>query len=236
MRPKLLLTLALLTFATTPAPARPHRDQSLIVKNPLVSSPVGSNPEPSSPPPQHVRDARYGVTFDLPAGWNLSRRDGDLSTFALDARSSLPSVQMRAVADIAFNPFPLSTFSGALFYFSVTPRSTPLQCSNQATAPAPRNVGNVTIDSVPFNHGYDEHGSVCTEARDEVYTAPRNGACYRFDLVINTFCGGEVSGSKDITARELESVRKRLESILATVRLGTPQDVLHPRTEHANTE
>ena len=56
-----------------------------------------------------------------------------------------------------------------------------------------------------------------TEARDEIYTTLRNNACYRFDLVINTFCGGEVSGVRDITPAELNAVLKRLQSILDTV-------------------
>ena len=70
-----------------------------------------------------------------------------------------------------------------------------------------------------FKHGYSEHGGVCTESRDEVYTALRGTTCYRFDLVINNFCGGEVSGVRDITERELGAVRQRLETILNSVKL-----------------
>ena len=55
------------------------------------------------------------------------------------------------------------------------------------------------------------------ESRDEVYTTLRGSSCLRFDLVINTFCGGEVSGARDMTAAELEAVRKRLEGILQSV-------------------
>jgi hypothetical protein len=43
-------------------------------------------------------------------------------------------------------------------------------------------------------------------------------ACYRFDLAINNFCGGQVSGMKDISEKELDQVRGSLEAILATVR------------------
>jgi hypothetical protein len=74
------------------------------------------------------------------------------------------------------------------------------------------------IGGVTFTRGYDERGKICTEGRDEIYTALRNDTCYRFDLVINTFCGGEVSGVREISRQELDSVRDRLESILATVR------------------
>jgi hypothetical protein len=35
---------------------------------------------------------------------------------------------------------------------------------------------------------------------------------------MNNFCGGEVSGVKDVTAQQLDEVRRRMEAILATVR------------------
>jgi hypothetical protein len=126
--------------------------------------------------------------------------------------------QMRAVASISFNPHPYSTFSGALFYFSVTPNVTANQCAAQAIARAPHTVSTTQVAGVPFSHGYDEHGGICTESRDEIYTTPHNNACYRFDAVINNFCGGDVSGVQDITERELNDVRRRMQSILETVR------------------
>jgi len=177
-----------------------------------------SAPEPTTPAAQLFHDSRYGVSFQIPAAWNLTRKDADISTFALDAPTAARSTQMLAAAAIAFNPYPYSTFSGALFYFSVTPRTTPAQCSQQATAKAPRTITTAQIGGIPFTHGYGEHGGICTESRDEIYTAQRNNTCYRFDLVINTFCGGDPGGgAKDITPGELDSVRKRLQTILDSV-------------------
>ena len=193
-----------------------------IVPDPLGHLQPRTAPEPVSPPAQHVREPRTHLSFDLPPGWNLSRRDSDLSTFALDARSALANTQMHIVATLDFNPFPYSTFSGALFYVSATPRSTALACSNQSTAPASHPVTAPLLDGIPFRHGYSEHGSSCIESRDEVYTALRTGSCLRFDLVINTFCGGEVSGARDMTPAELEAVRKRLETVLNSVHFETP--------------
>ena len=123
---------------------------------------------------------------------------------------------MRAVATISFNPHPYSTFSGALFYYSVTPNVTANQCAAQASARAPRTVTTTQVAGVPFTHGYDEHGSICTESRDEIYTTHHNDTCFRFDAVINNFCGGDVSGVQDITERELNDVRQRMQSILNT--------------------
>lgn len=179
-------------------------------------------PAPLSPPARPFHDSRYGVSFHIPAGWNISSKDGELSTFGLDARSAPRAAQMRAVATINFNPLPRSTFSGAIFYFSVLPKATEATCRHQITSPAPTTVTSTDVGGVSFLHGYDEHGGVCTEARDQTYAAFRAGTCYRFDLVINTFCGGEVSGARDMTDKELDSVRQRLESILSTVKFEAP--------------
>ena len=173
--------------------------------------------EPTTLPARAFHDPRSGISFQIPAGWNLTRKDGDVSTFSLDARSTTKATQLRAVANLTFNPFPQSTFSGAYFYASLTPHISAADCAHQVSSFNSRPITTQTIASVPFTRGYDEHGGICTESRDDIYTAARNGACYRFDLVINDFCGGDVSGVKDISPQELESIRKRLESILTTI-------------------
>ncbi|MCU1223889.1 MAG: hypothetical protein JWQ42_1982 [Edaphobacter sp.] len=184
-----------------------------------LSAIVYAQTEPTTPAAQAFHDTRHGVSFQIPAAWNLSRKDSDLSTFNLDARTAPKNAQLRAVADIAFNPYPRSTFTGAFFYFSITPKTTPAACAQQASAQAPRTVTTARIGGIPFTHGYDEHGGICTESRDEIYTAQRNNACYRFDLIINTFCGGDAgAGARDITPRELEFVRRRMQAILDSVR------------------
>ena len=184
----------------------------------MQSGNLSRNRFPTNPPARPFHDSRYGVSFTIPPAWNITRRDGDVSTFNLDARNAAHTAQMRAVASISFNPHPYSTFSGALFYYSVTPNVTANQCAAQAIARAPHSVSTTQVAGVPFTHGYDEHGGICTESRDEIFTTPHNNVCYRFDAVINNFCGGDVSGVKDITERELNDVRRRMQSILDTVR------------------
>ncbi len=170
------------------------------------------------PPARGFHDSRYGVSFSLPAGWNSTRTDGELSTFALDVRSLRPRAQLREVAQLAFNPYPASTFAGAFFYFSVVPSANAASCAGQAVSQAPRSTGQRGIGGVTFAHGYDQHGRICTESRDEIYTALRGKSCLRFDLVLNTFCGGEVSGAQTITDAQIAAVRARMEAILDTVR------------------
>jgi hypothetical protein len=184
--------------------------------------------DPVTPQAQDFHDRRYGISFRVPAGWNVTTRDGDVSTFRLDARSVTKATQLRAVASIGFNPLPRSTFSGALFYASLTPGISAAECRSQvagtgsapkASGLQPRVIESAQIGGVGFDHGHDEHGGICTESRDEVYTAMRKDGCYRFDLVVNNFCGGDVSGVADMSAKEIESMRKRLEVILESVRL-----------------
>lgn len=174
--------------------------------------------EPTTPAGQTVSDAKTQVEFRLPPGWDLSHRDKELSTFHLDARSAPRKAELRAVAGLDFNPFPASTFSGALFYLSVTGRSSARACAAQASRKPNTAMGRAVVGDEKFVRGHDQHGLICTESRDTVYTALRHGSCVRFDLAINSFCGGEVSGVKDMTADEMRRVEKRLEDVLGTVR------------------
>ena len=179
----------------------------------------------ASPAQRSFHDPTYKISFDVPANWNFTRRDHEISTFRLDARTAARTTLMRAVVSIPENPFPESTFSGAYLYFSVTPHLNDAACARQA-APATDKTPTVQgrrgavseIAGISFAHGHDEQRAICIIQRDEVYTTLRRGACYRFDLTINNFCGGEASGVRDITPKELDAVRSRLEAILATVR------------------
>ena len=175
-------------------------------------------PDPVTPAAQVVEDERVHVEFRLPAGWNLNRRDGEVSTFHLDARTAPRRAELRAVGSLAFNPYPLSTFAGALLYLSVTPKSSATACGAQTTAKPEHALEPQVVGDVRFSRGRDEHGGICTEARDVTYTALRGGNCVRFDLVINTFCGGEVSGAEDLTEAQLGALFKRMQGVLDTVK------------------
>jgi len=217
-----LCRAALVLALFAPGALAQSSSQTTKPRLPLLGVPsTATVPDPTTPPASTFKDQRYGVTFQVPTGWTLTRHDAEVSTFAFDVRTAPTSDQMRGVATIAFNPHPTSTFSGALFYFSIAPRTTEAQCRSQASAQAPRTVTSALIGGLAFTHGYDEHGTICTEARDEIYTSYRNNACYRFDLIINTFCGGDVSGVRDITQAELNSVGRRLQSILDSVSFTT---------------
>ncbi len=186
---------------------------------------------PDEPPPnaksQVFRDGHFGVRFEVPGGWTLARKDGQVSTFHLDARTASRKAMLRSVVAIEFNPYPYSTFSGALFYYSVAPHTSDAECSRQATGfgskavfeqDAARDVQD--IGGMNFAHGHDEHGQICVEARDEVYTAYRKGSCYRFDLAMNTFCSVS-SGAADLT-------QDQLADILSTVKLDWEKTGPHP--------
>ena len=181
---------------------------------------------PSTATTHDFKDGHFGVEFQVPPGWSLNKKDGLVSTFHNDARSASSAAQVRGVASLDFNPYPYSTLSGAVFYFSVTPHSTDKACEEEA------NSGNMPTDvqdigGMRFTHGHDEHGDICVEARDEIYTAYRKGACYRFDMEINTFCAIS-SGAQEITERQLHGLNQRMADILSTVRLDWTKVDPHP--------
>ncbi|SEG38372.1 hypothetical protein SAMN05421819_2808 [Bryocella elongata] len=177
-----------------------------------ISVPAAPNPASAA---RDFRDSRYGVHLEVPAGWTLARRDGELSNFLLDVKGSPASSVVRAASSMDFNPFPHSTFGGALLYFTVQPNSDERSCEKQADASAGKSEV-VGIGGMGFTHAHVEHGSECVEARDDVYTAYRKHACYRFDLEVNTFCSGS-SGAQELSAGELHDIEARLAGILSTV-------------------
>jgi len=199
--------------------------QTLALTAPPSAAPAPTPPTISSPNPTHTfHDPAYLLSFDYPANWTFAHADHEISTFHLDARSAVRRTLMRAVVAMPENPFPASTFSGAYVYFSVTPRTSAASCAKQAAiqpeakpAPSTKPVP-IHIADIPFTHGHDEQREICIVQRDEIYTTRHRGSCYRFDLAINNFCGGEVSGVKDITPGELDQVRARLTSIVNTLR------------------
>ncbi len=186
----------------------------------LKPSPAPAPPkflEPQDPPPQNYVDPVSHLYFHLGPGFRLERKDKELSTFHLDARSAPAKARLRAVAMMEFNPFPASTFSGGLISYSVTPGLTAAACEAQVRVKPEKPLMTMKVDGVPFWRGLDEHGGICTESRNVTYTAERGRSCIRFDLTVNTFCGGEVSGAVDMTDLELADVFRRLEQVLKTV-------------------
>jgi hypothetical protein len=172
------------------------------------------NAPEASAKPHKFRDARFHVDFMVPPGWQFTTRDGEVSAFHADVTTAPMRSAVRGVASLNFNPYPRSTLSGAMFYFSVDERTTEPKCMGQATPP----FGSQQIGGMNFAHGHEEHGAICTEARDDVYTAYRRGSCYRFDLKVNTFCAVS-SGALEITEAQLEDIQQRMTGILSTVNL-----------------
>ena len=179
---------------------------------------VPDDPEHPEPAATEFHDRRYGVSFHVPAGWNFERKDGILSNFGTDVRSTRRGLDVRGVAAINFNPYPPTTFAGAMFYYSVLPRADAASCAALATTGHLKPKANVQIAGIPFKHGQDQHGTICTETRDEVFTALRGRACLRFDLVVNTFCS-QTSGAMEITADQLGDVNSRLGNMLQSIHI-----------------
>lgn len=200
-----------------------------------AQKPAGEAKVPSAPASTEqeklFRDKQFDVRFRVPPGWDLTKKDGELSTFHIDARSAPAGTMLRGVAMMHFNPYPRSTLAGAMFYYSVEPHANDAECAQQASAKlhSGRQEERTTQDiaGMSFAHGHDEYGDICVESRDEIYTAYRKGACYRFDLTLNTFCSVS-SGVREISRKEMLDVEQRLADILSTVELGWEKSGPHP--------
>src|ERR1700761_390126 len=73
---------------TKPVPGQPEQVPEILKHH-------APPPEPSTPPARPFHDARYGVSFTVPAAWNIGRKDGEVSTFALDAPTAAHTTQLR---------------------------------------------------------------------------------------------------------------------------------------------
>lgn len=162
-------------------------------------------------------DRKYKLHFEVPGGWDLEHKDGYLSNFSHDSRDTVPGLDVRGVAAINYNPWPPTTFSGALFYYSVKAKSNAADCEGQTKSGSVHAVAPALIDGVKFNHGRDEYGIGCIQSRIDVFTTLRGNACIRFDMVINTYCASN-SGAVEINARQLGDVQSRLAKILGSIR------------------
>jgi hypothetical protein len=207
------------THTSTPASLTPASLAPSAATPSALASSVSTRSIAAPIQPRTFHDPTWKLSFDYPGDWTFANQDGEISTFHLDARSAPRTSTLRAVTAFSENPFPDSTFAGGYVYFSVTPHSSASACTKQASSPVAKATPEPSqIAGIPFAHGSDQQKAICTVERDEIYTTFHDGACYRFDLAINNFCGGEVSGVKDITPTELDQVRARLQSILSTVR------------------
>ena len=197
--------------------------QVMTPKNPANAVPSAPSMDARA---QSFHDSKYGVRFDVPAGWSFARKDGEVSTFHLDALDAPPKAEMRGAASLGFNPYPQSVLSGATFYYSVERHAKDSDCAAQVeTAGFQPDVQDIA--GVEFRHGHDEHGGICVEERDDVYTAYRKGSCYRFDLEMNTFCSVS-SGAADLTDRQMREVEQSMTNILSTVALDWKKGGAHP--------
>ena len=165
------------------------------------------------------KDAKYKLTLRIPAGWDVEHRDGVLSNLGKDVRTAKSTMNVRGVAAINYNPYPPTTFSGALFYYSVVPGATAAACTALATTGHLKPKPEIKVQGLTFQHGQDQHGGMCTESRDDVFTTMQGKTCLRFDLVVNTFCP-QSSGAAELNGPQLADINTRLGNILGSLQFS----------------
>ena len=222
---------------------------------PVVTTPTSTATTPALPAaakPMHKKvvrklaptvtydDKTSGVSFQYPRRYSL--KTGDAAD-KLVSSDPVPMVFVRpggvAVAAVAVpeSAYPKSDLGAAFFNVSVNKTLTEEQCSQfpevkavsaadpagpdaPATPIAPKAskvmIGNVELQSFEtrYNEGTREEAS-------KYYHVFENGACYEFALKVAT-TGVETDGGKPV---DREEVFKKLEKILATVKIKVGEEV-----------
>src|ERR1700712_4309834 len=144
--------LFLLTLLLIPGFPSSHAQAKAGRAGDLKGLTVPDDPERPEPAARDFRDRSYGVAFHVPVGWNFERKDGILSNFGTDVRSARRGLDVRGVGAINFNPYPPTTFAGAMFYYSVIPRSDAKACAAEATTGYVKPKADAQIAGVSFKH------------------------------------------------------------------------------------
>jgi hypothetical protein len=226
--------------------------QSPTTQNPSnVSSMVGTVASPTSvstavPPASQVqppkksprkrpstvtyKDEAYGVSFLYPRKYML--KTGDEAHRDLAGMGPVPSNFVQAggvtvaTVEMPRNSYPDTDFTSAFFNVSVNRSLTSSECeqfalpvhlgtSDKQEEPVPP--AKVKVGSSEFAEVEDLDASKQADAK--YYHLFENGACYEFTLGLGTSGNGPEGGTTPV---DREQVFRKLEKILATVKIQSP--------------
>ena len=220
-RPSLaIVLLAIISASSTRLAAQTHPSPILGKPEPVPPFLQANRPapEPTTPPARPFHDARYGVSFTIPPP---GTSPAETATSAPSASTPAPPPTPPRCAPSppsAFNPYPYSTFSGAFFYFSVTPDVTAEPVPPpRPSARAPHTVGTIQGRRRPLHPRL-------RRARQHLHRIPRRDLHHppqrsllplrpRHQQLLRRRRQRRPGHHR----RELDDVRKRLESILNTI-------------------
>lgn len=167
------------------------------------------------------KDPTYGVSFRYPRKYTLKTGDKakpDLAGLGpLATNFVLPGAVTVATVELPNGLYPETDFAGAFFNVSVHRGLTSAECG-QFSAPVPAESERILLSQVEIGEmTFTQVEDPINQADARYYHVFENGACYEMALGLGTL--GDV---KDGTAPvDREDVFRRLEKILATVKINT---------------
>ena len=231
-----LLVGSVLTVGCSSNSSKPAASESQMATTQMASSqPVTPTPASSLTPapapatkkvvrkrPATVKynDETYGVSFRYP--WQYSVKRGD----AIDSQAiSMDFVQQGGQAAVSIDMprsyFPDTDLASAFFQVNVNNNLTEAECSQFASSqasdkdaiqPSKLSLGGLELQAVE-----DIAGDDSKQEDTKYYHLFQNGACYEFALGLST----ESQGNDDVMPVNREKVFRRLETILATVKINS---------------
>ena len=155
----------------------------------------------------------YSVSFDYP--WQYTRMGAKTiaADYSLQPQSDGLSSQITLVRiDVPKGFYPGSDFDSAYFTLSLNPSLSEKEC--KATLGKDPKPEKTSINGTEFRWVETESGGHGSSAKVRNYVAYTNDTCYEIETGVRT--------KNDGTAREInvDQVMKRLDTILATVKIG----------------
>ena len=164
-------------------------------------------------------DDAYGVSFRYP--WQYSVKRGD----TIDSQSTaMEFVQQGGEAAVSIDMpksyFPDTDLASAFFRVNVNKNLTEAECgqfaSSQASDKDAIQPSKLTLGGLELQEVEDVAGDDSKQEDTKYYHLFQNGSCYEFALGLST----ENAGNDDTMPVNREKVFRRLETILATVKVS----------------
>ncbi len=210
--------------------------------NSLPSAPVtnAATSEPAPPPKKSARkrplnvtysDKENGISFRYPRKYALKSGDElqkDLAGLGPLGMSFVqPGGKPLVAVEMPEGLYPDTDFRSAWFDISANTNMTPAQCSQFSVASTSNGDSNtieptrVNIGGAEFDVVEDFTGQVMKQTDAKYYHSYQDGVCYEFALGLGTSGTGI---DEDLTPVDRDAVFKKLERILASVKIGGMSD------------
>lgn len=165
------------------------------------------------------KDQTYGVSFRYPWTYGLKSGDG-LDTAATDFVQ--PGGVTAVAVEVPKGFYPDTDLASAYFLVNVNQNLTEAECGQFATPPSTSSdqgvaqPAKVALGGLEMQEVEDISGEDTSQADTKYYHLFENGNCYEFALSLSTEAVGDDETLRPV---EREKVFRRLETILATVKI-----------------